>query len=185
MESEPAIVPVAVPRTASYIHIEKNDLQISLPADISADAYQGYTNEFITSDTRKSTPERLFEQYCEGVDAIDWVYKNGDAGQQYFSIVYQDGFSLKQWLFYPDYIVKMKDGTVCIIETKGGMQAGHTKNIDIQVQNKFTAFKDYAERYGVQWGFVRDIDDELYINNTVYTDDMSGDNWVPLEDVLK
>lgn len=152
---------------------------------MSKNAYQGYTNEFITSDTRKSTPERLFEQYCEGVDAIDWVYKNGDAGQQYFSIVYQDGFSLKQWLFYPDYIVKMKDGTVWIIETKGGMQAGHTKNIDIQVQNKFTAFKDYAERYGVQWGFVRDIDDELYINNTVYTDDMSGDNWVPLEDVLK
>lgn len=152
---------------------------------MSKNAYQGYTNEFITSDTRKSTPERLFEQYCEGVDAIDWVYKNGDAGQQYFSIVYQDGFSLKQWLFYPDYIVKMKDGTVWIIETKGGMQAGQTKNIDIQVQNKFTAFKDYAERYGVQWGFVRDIDDELYINNTVYTDDMSGDNWVPLEDVLK
>ncbi len=152
---------------------------------MSKNAYQGYTNEFITSDTRKSTPERLFEQYCEGVDAIDWVYKNGDTGQQYFSIVYQDGFSLKQWLFYPDYIVKMKDGTVWIIETKGGMQAGHTKNIDIQVQNKFTAFKDYAERYGVQWGFVRDIDDELYINNTVYTDDMSGDNWVPLEDVLK
>ena len=152
---------------------------------MSKNAYQGYTNEFITSDTRKSTPERLFEQYCEGVDAIDWVYKNGDAGQQYFSIVYQDGFSLKQWLFYPDYIVKMKDGTVWIIETKGGMQAGHTKNIDIQVQNKFTAFKDYAERYGVQWGFVRDIDDELYINNTVYTDDMSGENWVALEDVLK
>lgn len=94
---------------------------------ISRNAYQGYTNEFITSDTRKSTPERLFEQYCEGVDAIDWVYKNGDAGQQYFSIVYQDGFSLKQWLFYPDYIVKMKDGIVWIIETKGGMQAGHTK----------------------------------------------------------
>ena len=152
---------------------------------MSKNAYQGYTNEFITSDTRKSTPERLFEQYCEGVDAIDWVYKNGDAGQQYFSIVYQDGFSLKQWLFYPDYIVKMKDGTVWIIETKGGMQAGHTKNIDIQVQNKFTAFKDYAERYGVQWGFVRDIDDELYINNTVYTDDMSGENWVAVEDVLK
>lgn len=49
----------------------------------------------------------------------------------------------------------------------------------------FTAFKDYARRYGVQWGFVRDIDDELYINNTEYTDDMSGDNWVALEDVLK
>ncbi|MBR4626326.1 MAG: IS66 family insertion sequence element accessory protein TnpB [Ruminococcus sp.] len=37
LESEPAIVPVAVPRETSNIRIEKNGLQISLPADISAD----------------------------------------------------------------------------------------------------------------------------------------------------
>ena len=37
LESEPAIVPVAVPRATSDIHIEKNGLQISLPTNISAD----------------------------------------------------------------------------------------------------------------------------------------------------
>lgn len=146
-------------------------------------AYEGYTSEFVTSEAGKSTSERLFEKFCEGVDNIAWVYKNGDVGQQYLSIVYQDGFR-KQWLFYPDYIVKMKDGAVWIIETKGGMQSGHTKNIDIQVVNKFTAFKEYAARYGVQWGFVRDVDEELYLNNTEYTDDMTGDNWKPLENVI-
>lgn len=26
---------------------------------------------------------------------------------------------------------------------------------------------------------------ELYINNTIYTEDMSGDNWIPPDDVLK
>ena len=36
LESEPAIVPVAIPRTASDIRIEKNGLQITLPSDISA-----------------------------------------------------------------------------------------------------------------------------------------------------
>jgi len=35
MESEPEIVPVAIPRTASDIRIEKNGLQITLPSDIS------------------------------------------------------------------------------------------------------------------------------------------------------
>ena len=148
-------------------------------------AYAGYTNEFVTSETRKSTPERLFEHYCERTDGIEWVYKNGDAGQQYLSIVYQDGFSGKQWLFYPDYIVKMKEGAVWIIETKGGEQNGHTKNIDIQVKNKFRAFRDYAQKYGIHWGFVRDIDEELYINNTEYTEDMSGSNWVSLDFILK
>ena len=34
LKSEPAIVPVAVPRAISDIRIEKNDLPISLPADI-------------------------------------------------------------------------------------------------------------------------------------------------------
>ena len=36
-KSEPAIVPVAVPRATSDIRIEKNGLQISLPTNISAD----------------------------------------------------------------------------------------------------------------------------------------------------
>ncbi len=34
LESEPAIVPVAVPRATFDIRIEKNGLQISLPSDI-------------------------------------------------------------------------------------------------------------------------------------------------------
>lgn len=47
------------------------------------------------------------------------------------------------------------------------------------------AFKEYAKKYNLHWGFVRDIDEELYINNTIYTEDMSGDNWISLDDVLK
>lgn len=147
-------------------------------------AYEGYTNEFVTSEAHKSTSERLFEHFCEGCDSIKWVYKNGDAGQQYFSVVYQDGLSGKQWLFYPDYVVKLQNGDIWIIETKGGMQNGFSKNIDLQVENKFKAFAAYAERYNVKWGFVRDIDEELYFCNTEYTDEMDGDNWMPLETVL-
>lgn len=71
-----------------------------------------------------------------------------------------------------------------IIETKGGMQSGHSQNIDSQVSAKFTAFKEYAERYGVQWGLVRDVDGELFLNNTEYTDDMTEENWKPLENMI-
>ena len=45
MESEPAIVPVAVPRATSNIRIEKNGLQISLPADISANTLLALVQE--------------------------------------------------------------------------------------------------------------------------------------------
>ena len=145
-------------------------------------AYKEYTNEFITDKTR-SHPERLFERYCEKNDSVEWVYKNGDTGQQYLSIVYTDAF-LKQWLFYPDYIIHLKDGTDWIIETKGGEASGHSKNIDLQIGNKFNAFKEYAKKYNMHWGFVRDIDDELYINNTEFVDDMSDERWRPLEEML-
>lgn len=148
------------------------------------DEYEGYTNEFLSSEARKSKSERLFERFCEDSDSVEWIYKNGDAGQQYLSIVYVNGIR-KQWLFYPDYIIKTKDNNVWIIETKGGMEADRSKNIDRQAENKFNAFKSYAERYKLHWGFVRDIDEELYINNTVYTEDMHGENWVPLKNILK
>ena len=175
-------------KTATFTLPESELYKFSFVKQIkpmAKNVYAGYTTEFVTAETRKSTPERLFEKYCEGCDAVEWVYKNGDSGQQYFSVVYLDGFSGKQWLFYPDYIVKLTNGEIWIIETKGGMNAGFTKNIDMQVENKFTAFKDYAKRYGVKWCFVRDIDEDLFICNTEYTDDMFGGNWLPLESVLK
>lgn len=147
--------------------------------DYLSNAYEGYTSEFNTRLIR-STSELLFEQYCDKNNTVDWVYKNGDSGQQYFSIVYVDGFN-KQWLFYPDYIIKKKNGDVWIIETKGGETAGVNKNIDIQIENKFNAFKEYAESKKIKWGFVRDVDNSLYINNTVFAMDMSDNHWVPIE----
>lgn len=167
-----------IPDTELYKYTEVKQVKPMLK-----NVYEGYTNEFLPSEARKSTSERLFERFCEKADSVEWIYKNGDSGQQYLSIVYVNGIQ-KQWLFYPDYIVKTKDGNVWIIETKGGMHTGHTKNIDRQAENKFNAFKAYAKKYNLHWGFVRDIDEELYINNTVYTEDMSGNNWIPLETVL-
>ena len=143
-----------------------------------SNAYHEYTSGFATSLIR-STCEMLFEQHCEGRDDIEWVYKNGDTGQQYFSIVYVDGIQ-KQWLFYADYIVMKKDGTVWVIETKGGEARGQDKNIDRQIENKFNAFKAYAAKHNLHWGFVRDKDNQLYINNTEFAEDMADDHWVPL-----
>ena len=174
------------PKTTTF-HIPeqdffKYDTNVKNEVDYLSNAYEGYTSGFATSVVR-STSEMLFEQYCEKREDIDWVYKNGDSGQQYFSIVYIDAFR-HQWLFYADYIVKMKDGTVWVIETKGGESKGKDKNIDIQIENKFNAFKNYAQEKGLHWGFVRDKDNRLYINNTVFAMDMADDHWQPLEEVF-
>lgn len=174
-------------KTAEFTIPEMETYKFTQRADVLkmyANAYLNYTNEFVSERTR-SLSERLFERYCEErKDVIDWVYKNGDTGQQYFSIVYVDNL-IKQWLFYPDYIVHMKNGTDWLIETKGGETHGHSKNIDFQVENKFKAFKNYCTSNNLKFGFVRDKDEELFINNTEYHEDMSDDNWKPLGDIFK
>lgn len=170
------------PKTSAF-HIPEQDFfkydpGVKEEIEYLNNAYQEYTSGFATSLVR-STSEQLFEQHCENREDIEWVYKNGDTGQQYFSIVYLDGIQ-HQWLFYADYIVMKKDGTVWVIETKGGEAKGKDKNIDDQIENKFNAFKAYAARYNLCWGFVRDKDNRLYINNTEFVSDMANDNWKPL-----
>lgn len=147
LKLEPKVTQFCIPEMEVYKFSEVKHRTL-----MRMNAYREYTNEFVTDKTR-SLPERLFERYCENNDKVEWVYKNGDTGQQYLSIVYMDGIS-KQWLFYPDYIVHLKDGTDWIIETKGGESSGHSKNIDMQIENKFIAFKQYAKKYNLHWGFV-------------------------------
>lgn len=160
----------------------KYDPGVKEEVEYLSSAYQEYTSGFATSLIR-SQSEQLFEQHCESRDDIDWVYKNGDTGQQYFSIVYMDALQ-KQWLFYADYIVKKKNGEVWIIETKGGESHGQDKNIDSQIGNKFQAFKKYAKAHHLNWGFVRDKDQRLYIDNTEFAEDMADEHWQPLVDVF-
>ena len=167
----------------STFHIPEQDFfrydpNVKNEVEYLSNAYHEYTSGFATSLVR-STCEMLFEQHCEGRQDIEWVYKNGDTGQQYFSIVYVDGIQ-KQWLFYADYIVMKKDGTVWVIETKGGETKGQDKNIDRQIENKFNAFKAYATKHNLHWGFVRDKDNQLYINNTEFAVDMADEHWVLL-----
>lgn len=160
----------------------KYDSSVKNEVEVISNAYKEYTTGYNTSLIR-SKSEQLFEQYCEGKDDIDWVYKNGNSGQQYFSIVYIDGVQ-KQWLFYADYIVKKKDGSIWVIETKGGEINGKNKNIDDQIENKFYAFKEYAKSQNINWGFVRDLDNNLYINNTEFHIELSDEHWIPLNSIF-
>ncbi|MFD1805974.1 DEAD/DEAH box helicase family protein [Pasteurella oralis] len=142
-------------------------------------AYKNYSSQ-ITAGTYRSICERLFEKYCECNPNVAFVYKNGDTGQDYLSIVYYTGVD-KQRLFYPDYIVKTTSGEIWLIETKGGEDAtGRDKNIDPFAALKFNALKAFAKKHGYQFGFVRDKDLDLYLNNQEYVDDMAHPNWVQL-----
>jgi len=140
----------------------------------------------ILIDPNRSTCEILFEKWCEDSLDVKWIYKNGDKGDEFYSIVYRTAF--RRMNFYPDYIIQLNNGEVWIIETKGGVSGdGKSKNIDTYAKNKFDAMKEYMKTYPeIKWGFVRDIGQQLYISNSEWTEDMVDRNiWCPIETLIK
>lgn len=143
--------------------------------------YQNY----LSSAAPRSMPEVKFEKFCERSDSVEWWYKNGDKGNEYFSIVYTDN-SNRQKLFYPDYIISV-NGELWIIETKGGFdRSGNSQDIDLYTPKKFGVLKAYLDEHGLKGGIVRNdaTTDELCICMEHYSDDISSDDWAILSDVL-
>ena len=134
----------------------------------------------------KSRSEKEFEKYVETSSFFKWIYKNGESSDRHFCIVY--GNRTKQKLFFPDYILLDKNNNTWIIETKGGEDVNHKdKNIDKEVFNKFNSLKNYSNKNHLNFGFVRDseVTDLLYLSNTIYTNDLTDDAWVKLDDVFE
>lgn len=148
---------------------------------MTKNVFDNYGNNILIHPNRTVT-EIEFERWCEGYDAVKHIYKNGDKGDEYFSIIYRKAFRRSN--FYPDYIIQLDNGDVWVIEAKGGMTAdGSSNNIDGYAQKKFEALKEYAERVGgFKWGFVRAVGTQLYLSNTIWTEDMTNRNvWKPIE----
>lgn len=72
--------------------------------------------------------EKVFIKFLEENKNIEWWYKNGDSGSEFFSLSYYNQDENKEKLFYPDWIIKTKN-KVWIIDTKAGFtaEAGDTK----------------------------------------------------------
>lgn len=74
--------------------------------------YQGRDNEI------------KFVNYLEKKNGkIEWWFKNGNQGKDHFAVRYTNAESNKEELFYPDWIILFKNGTVGIFDTKKGRTA--------------------------------------------------------------
>lgn len=139
----------------------------------------------ILADKIRSKAEIAFEQWCEISDKVEWYYTNGDKGQDFFTIIYRTTF--RRYNFYPDYIVKMKNGDTWIIEVKGGMSGpDKTANIDTEAKFKFEALKQYGEAHPeVKWGFARNEGVKVFLSNTEWDENMyNQDVWKPIDSFL-
>ena len=68
------------------------------------------------SDERWRT-EVAFIEFLEQSEQVEWWFKNGDREATFFAVPYGDG---EEKPFYVDFIVKLMDGRIGLIDTKAG-----------------------------------------------------------------
>ena len=169
-----------IPNVQYYKQHKKIDSTQIMEKNVFVD----YGNNILINPNRTYT-EIAFEQWCENYSSIKCIYKNGDKGEDYFSIVYRKAFRRNN--FYPDYIIQLKNDDIWIIEAKGGLTSdGESNNVDSYAKNKFYALKEYGEkRPKVKWGFIRAVGTQIYMSNTEWDENVLNKNiWKPIEEFM-
>ena len=159
-----------VPETRIY-NAEKN---VSREGEIFNHALLPYFEQ-----KNVSIPEFQFARWIDAQsEAVDWWYKNGDEGKQHFAVPYtaQDG---RNRCFYVDFIVRMKNGTICLFDTKthGSDENGAEKNNAL-----YEYVKTYREKGVKMYGgvLIQESDNWYFPDGTVENID-STDGWTRLE----
>ena len=114
----------------------------------------------------RSGLETVFIKYLESPNKVAWWFKNGDRDAVFFAVPYQENGDKKP--FYVDFIVRMKDGSIGLFDTKSGLtrQVAGPKvdglNSYIQEQNK--------KGHKLVGGIVTNTDARNYTGRWVYFD---------------
>lgn len=96
--------------------------------------------------------ETAFIEFLEGnAEKIEWWLKNGDDGKDWFGLRYFNTTENAERLFYPDWIVKTKDGRIGILDTKGGRTATNPEGREKGLARKIAAMNKEAGE-PVFWG---------------------------------
>lgn len=126
-----------------YITERENSNSVSLPFSIKT--HYSYTADYeIIENAKKSfvqpfyflngkngsKNELAFINYLESSQNVIHWFKNGDNGKDFFGIKYFDTTENRNRLFYPDWLVELDDGRICILDTKGGITATSTETKD-------------------------------------------------------
>ncbi|MDW7987916.1 MAG: hypothetical protein RMJ65_04330, partial [candidate division WOR-3 bacterium] len=133
----------------------------------------------------ESKPERAFIELLEKSDKIEWWFRNGDREATYFAVPYaEENGILKP--FYIDFIVKFKDGSIGLFDTKTGFTR---KVAGPKIEGLYQYIKN-ANKKGINlWGGIVTNTDEKNLNGRwLYFDKPAKefnpnnlDNWEPLE----
>ncbi len=126
-----------------------------------------------------STPERNFVSWIDRqIEYVDWWYKNGDEGKQHFAVPYTDSGGRRR-CFYVDFIIRLKNGTLCLFDTK-------TPGSDEDTPEKNNALWEYVLEHNEAYkkkrirfvgGVLVQQGENWYYPGGLIEDDRSIDGW--------
>lgn len=90
-----------------------------------------------------SGPEFKFARWIDKqTETVDWWYKNGDDGKEHFAVAYTGSDNRKR-CFYVDFIIRLKNGTICLFDTK-------TPGSDVDGCEKHNALQHYIDEHNAK-----------------------------------
>jgi len=173
--------------------IVKREPELAFVEDWNIPEYVRYNEKYSQIEYEKSImepffgderwrSEKVFIDFLEKSEIIEWWFKNGDRDRIFFAVPYKNG---EEEPFYVDFIIKLKDGRIGLFDTKAGITQkvagtkidGLNKYIKIENQKGKKLFggivintkKDYRGR----WVYFDKISKELRDNDF--------NNWKDLE----
>jgi len=117
---------------------------------------------FIEKNYAGKKNEIVFIKFLEKSENVEWWFKNGDRDALFFAVPYKNG---EQKPFYVDFVVKLKDGRICLFDPHGTQLSDFGPKSDglqkyIKEQNK-----KGKKLFG---GIVKNTDERNYKGRWVY-----------------
>ncbi len=136
---------------------------------------------YIKKNYLGSENEIRFVRYIDGHGKVNWWFKNGDQGQDYFALKYYNTTEQRERLFYPDWIIKFVDGRIGIFDTKA------YRTLSTEGRAKGLALKLRELGDGFVGGIVRYANGIFEYCNSVDYDDIvpSNNEWKPMEGLFR
>jgi type III restriction enzyme len=99
-----------------------------------------YAFDYCYLDISRSNPEQQFEELIDQMVDVKWWWKNGENRKEYFSVKYEYPEGTPR-AFFPDYILKLRDETLMIVEMKSASDFDGLTTTPL----KMRALNDYLE----------------------------------------
>lgn len=113
--------------------------------------------------------EKAFVEFLEKSEKVVWWFKNEDRDRKFFAVPYVEKEEVKP--FYPDFIVKLKDGRIGLFDTKIGL----TKQVAGPKINGLYKYIESQNKKGKKLfgGIVTNTDQRNYKGRWIYFDKSS------------